>query len=565
MSKPTQKTHSLYEKIAFLYPDASDAVYNKLKSILDDYAQRLAAKKGSRTVRTYSEKDAVLIAYADHVSEPGQKSLRTMHAFLRAYMKGRINRVHFLPFYPYSSDDGFAVIDYKKVKPAFGDWSDIDAIHQDFLLMFDFVANHVSASHPWFTAFLKGDEVYSRYFLVYDSAPDASKVYRPRTNPLFTKFTTNHGQKYVWTTFSPDQIDLNVNNPEVLLALVDTLLFYIEHGADTIRFDAVGYLWKDIHTESAHLPQTHMIIKLLRQIISELAPDVWFVVQANTRQEINVTYFGDGSDETHLIYNYSLPSLLLYTFIHEDTTKWTNWAQGLEYPPGHSATYLNITATHDGISLQPLKGILRDSEVDKMIAHVSKSGAKVNYRSTPDGGQEPYEINATYRSAIGSAEAFLASQAVQLAMRGVPGIYFNSIMGNENWLEGAEKLQNNRAINREKFAYAALESELHDTSDSKHAIYNGYMHLLDARKSEKLFSPAADQEVLMIDAKVIAIKRTQDGESLLAITNVSPHQVKLHGIAEILGKNRPVNILDGSQVDISQQVVLPPYKAMWLR
>lgn len=565
MSTLPQKTHSLYEKIAFLYPDAAEMVYGELASILDDYAQRLAVKKESKAAHTYSEKDAVLIAYADHVATSGQKTLQTMHAFLQNYVQGHINRVHFLPFYPYSSDDGFAVIDYKQVKPEFGDWSDIAAIRQDFLLMFDFVANHVSASSPWFTAFLNGSELYSRYFLAYDTAPDASKVYRPRINPLFTKFETKYGPKYVWTTFSPDQIDLNVNNPEVLLVLVDTLLFYIEHGADMIRFDAVGYLWKDIHTESAHLPETHMIIKLLRQIITELAPDVWFVVQANTRQEINAAYFGNGSDETHLIYNYSLPSLLLYTFTLQDTTKWTEWAQTLKYPPGNAATYLNITATHDGISLQPLKGILQASEVDEMIAHVSKSGAKVNYRSTPDGGQEPYEINATYRSAIGNLEGFIASQAVQLAMKGIPGIYFNSIMGNENWLEGVEKLQNNRAINRQKFTYAELEGELSDTSSSKYQTHAAYMHMLDVRQSEKLFSPSADQEVLMLDAKVIAIKRTQHGESLLAITNVSSQPVSIPGVAAILGKDSLVNLLDGAQVNASQPIILPAYATMWVR
>lgn len=565
MSRSTQNTASLHEKIAFLYPDKTDTVMGKLKSILDNYRGRLAARKHTDAVHAYSEKDSVLIAYTDHVGRPGQKSLRTMHTFLQTYVKGHINRVHFLPFYPYSSDDGFAVIDYKQVKPEFGNWDDIARIHEDFLLMFDFVANHVSASSRWFTAFLSGDEIYRDYFLAYDAAPDASKVYRPRTSPLFTKFDTSKGQKYVWTTFSTDQIDLNVNNPEVLLALVDTLLFYIEHGADMIRFDAVGYLWKDINTESAHLPETHMVIKLLRQIIDELAPDVRFIIQANTRQEINVSYFGNGSDETHLIYNYSLPSLLLYSFIHQDTTKWTSWAQELEYPQNNSATYLNITATHDGISLQPLKGILEASEIDEMIAHVSKSGAKVNYRSTTDGSEEPYEINATYQSAIGSQEAFIASQAVQLAMRGVPGIYFNSIMGNENWLEGVKTLSNNRAINRQKFNLIELESKLNDPANSKRIVYDEYMHLLDVRKREKCFSPAASQEVLPLNAKVIAIKRTSGGESLLALTNVSPGDVTLHEIAAILSKDRAVNILDSSLIDISKGVVLPAYRTMWLR
>ena len=159
-----------------------------------------------------------------------------------------VDDIHLLPFYPYSSDDGFSVIDYKQVNPALGTWDDVARVGQNFHLMFDGVINHISAQSAWFKAFLQDDPKYRDYFIVVEGEPDLSQVVRPRTLPLLTEFTTPSGAKKVWTTFSADQIDLNYANPEVLLDIIDVLLFYVAHGAELIRLDAIAYLWKEIGT-----------------------------------------------------------------------------------------------------------------------------------------------------------------------------------------------------------------------------------------------------------------------------------------------------------------------------
>jgi glucosylglycerate phosphorylase len=556
---------NLYEKIAFLYPEDTDRVYETLQMVFNKYRLPLSSvAKPQPNGSSYSERDAILIAYADHVQSPNEPTLQTAQAFFKAYVQEIFSTVHFLPFYPYSSDDGFAVVDYYKVEPSFGSWDDVAQIGRDFTLMFDFVANHVSQSSVWFQQFLAGDPQYQHYFLSYKDSIDSSAVYRPRTTPLLSQFETKQGPRYVWTTFSNDQIDLNYNHPDVFLALADVLLFYIANGASTIRFDAVGYLWKDPLTASAHLPQTHMLIKLFRQIIDEVAPHVRLLVQANTRQDINTMYFGNGTDETHLVYNFALPSLLLHTFVAKDTKKLAAWLDELPYP-ADAVTYVNITATHDGIGLQPLKGILSNEEVTALVDHVVRQGAKVNYRTVSGVVREPYEINATYRSAIGSVEAFIASQAIQLALRGIPAVYFASLFGEENWLEGVEKLKNNRAINRKKFRYSELQADITDSDSSRHMVYAAYHRLLTVRRAEPLFSPVAQQQVVFLDARVCAIVRSHQDATLLALTNVTADTVALHNLDHVLGRSAAVDILTDRQTQLTNIIVMQPYETLWLK
>ncbi|HZE87671.1 MAG TPA: alpha-amylase family glycosyl hydrolase [Methylomirabilota bacterium] len=551
------------EKIIFLYPQSSTQVYQKLQKILQAFGSSLKASNGKAKRATFTEKDAVLITYADHVSEKGQKTLQTMRKFLDTFAKDLFNKIHFLPFYPYSSDDGFSVIDYYTIKDEFGTWQDIETIHKDFLLMFDFVANHVSSQSEWFEKFLQGDDHYANYFVAYDEPIDTSLVYRPRTTPLLTHYKTKQGEKYIWTTFSEDQIDLQWNNPEVFLELTKILLFYITQGADTVRLDAVNYLWKDPKTSSVNLPQTHMLVKIFRQILEEYAPHVWLIPESNTRQTINASYFGNGQDEAHLIYNFTLAPLLLYSFIEEDSTKLSSWVSSLVYPK--HATFFNVTATHDGIGLQPVKDILTEEEIQKLIAYVVSNGCKISYHTVSGGTKEPYEINGVYKSVLGNDEKFLASQAIQLALRGVPGIYLNSFIGEENWEEGVTLHNANRAINRRKFAYQILKTELTDSLSAKYKIYAAYQHLLTLRQNEPLFSPHVHQEVVLIDPHIFALKRIKGNTSLLALTNMSHRVLPLHNLSHIMQKSIGTDILTQRLVDLTRVFMLQPYQTLWLK
>ena len=231
----------------FLYgKEDAGGVSEKISSLLESFQQNFSPK--TSPIKNLTQKDVFLITYADQVTQTGRPPLTTLTEFCKTYLAGTISAVHILPFYPSSSDDGFSVVDYRVVDAAFGTWEDIAALGTDFKLMFDAVINHVSASSAWFRGFLADDPRFREYFILVDPHADLSGVVRPRILPLLTKFVTPSGEKSVWTTFSTDQIDLNYRNPVVLLEILDTLLFYVKHGAQFIRLDAIAYLWKEIGT-----------------------------------------------------------------------------------------------------------------------------------------------------------------------------------------------------------------------------------------------------------------------------------------------------------------------------
>jgi len=630
---------SLQQKIAFLYPKRAEEVYQRLRQILKDFinTSEVLPKYGQGSVLSlqssftsevkehsaFSEKEVVLICYPDHVGNfnnhldhgRGQVgTLKVLHRFLKKYARGLVNRIHLLPFYPYSSDEGFSVIDYYQVKKEFGDWEDVKKIGEDFGLMFDFVLNHVSSKSQWFQRFLAGESKFADYFIAFDKKVDTSLVYRPRTNSLLTSFsikknllvnvvsyqrsqktedrnqkTEDGGQisdnkssdlsdlrlsssevseyftKHLWTTFSPDQIDLNFQNPEVLLEMIKVFLFYIRQGASAVRLDAVRYLWKELGTSCVDLPQTHAIVKLLRQILQELDLGVWLTGEVKGSQDTAFSYLGNGRDETHLIYNFQLPVLLLSAFFKSESTELTKWARDLKTPSSET-TFFNVTATHDGIGLTPLAGFMSPEEIAKLVDYALESKGLVNYHSVGE-KLKPYELNIVYLNALGGVKPFLASQAIQLSLQGVPGIYFNSLIGGENWLEGVKKLGDKRAINREKFDYQKLVDELENKQSTKHQVYSAYRKLLLARINEPLFSPLSGQEIINLHPKIFAVLRLNGQERLLSLTNVSSQNVEIatETMAKILEKNQVRDLISGQEINLKDKnfLLINPYQSFW--
>ena len=260
-----------YQHFLFIYgSDRAADLAERLAERLADYRARLDEPPVPSLERV-SEKDAILITYGDMVQAEGERPLQTLADLLEVHVAGLVSSVHFLPCFPYSSDDGFSVIDYYQVDPQLGDWEDIARFRTHFRLMFDDVANHISAHSEWFARFKEDDPAYRHFFTVVKPDTDLSAVFRPRTLPLLTAVSTKAGQKYVWTTFSADQIDLNYAEPDVLFAMLDVLLFYVAQGAEFIRLDAIAYIWKEIGTSCIHLPQAHEIIKLMRSVLDEVA------------------------------------------------------------------------------------------------------------------------------------------------------------------------------------------------------------------------------------------------------------------------------------------------------
>lgn len=551
---------AMIELLKELYGNQANMIFEKIRKLMNQY------KSKSEKKDWVDQKDVILITYGDSIKEKGYHPLSTLDKFLTQYVKDTITNVHLLPFYPYSSDDGFSVIDYKKVNPNLGDWADIDKLGNKYNLMFDAVINHISSESSWFQSYLKGKEKYKQYFIDVDPELDYSSVVRPRALPLYTKFDTEYGEKYVWTTFSKDQIDLNYKNPEVLLDILDVLLFYTSKGARWIRMDAVGFLWKEVGTTCIHLKQTHLLVKLFRMVLDEVSPGTIIITETNVPHKENISYFGNGYDEAQLVYQFPLPPLTLFSFITQDTSKLLKWLSSIESNKDNT-TYFNFLASHDGIGLRPVEGILSRKEVEMMVERTFTNGGKVSYRYTSDGKKSPYELNINYMEAMKDfnenedslVKKFIASQAVLLSLAGVPGIYIHSLLGSKNWNEGVEKYGENRKINREKLNYDSLLNELSDAENITNKVFSRYLQLLQIRINEPAFSPSADQKVLFLDRRIFSIKRRNEIEdsTIIVLINVSSEQVDLP-----LNKSG-INIIDSRKM---QGVVkIEPYEVIWLK
>jgi len=516
----------------------------------------------------FSQEDVVLITYGDSLLKEGEVPLVTLHNFASNYIKNAISTIHFLPFFPYSSDDGFSVMDFLAINPELGSWEDVVSIGDDFQLMFDYVVNHFSSKGEWFQNYLAGTESFTDFAMEVDPATDLSQVIRPRSLPLLSEYKKQDGSTvHLWTTFSADQIDFNFKSLDVLEKMIEVLLFYVEKGATILRLDAIAYLWKEIDTTCIHLNQTHDMVKLFRAILDLVAADVIILTETNVPHEENISYFGDGRDEAQMVYNFTLPPLLFYSFLKEDTTVLSQWATGLELE-SESNTFFNFTASHDGIGVRPLEGILQPEEIDKLIEVVKDNGGQVSYKRNPDGSDSPYELNITYVDAILAeaestrAEKFLASQAIQYVLPGVPATYIHSLLGSRNWLEGVKQTGRARTINRAKLDVEAVESELNDPSSFRAKVFFPYINVINIRKKQEAFHPNAAFEILGLDSRVFAIKRSSQNQRIYALTNVSSEEVPVF-LSDCGAPRRMTDLITGDEVNTAS-FTLRPYQYMWL-
>lgn len=565
----TDQIDRIREKLAQLYGhDRADGLTQRVLDLIGEMTT------APRHPAPLTERDVVLITYGDMVKRRQEQPLGTLQRFLEATAKPQINTVHILPFYPYTSDDGFSVVDYFAVDPALGTWDDVKAFKIVFRMMFDAVFNHISASSAWFQGFLRSEAPYDDYFVTVDPAADLSKVRRPRALPLLTKFQTATGEKYVWTTFSADQIDINAANPEVLLELLRALLFYVQQGADLIRLDAIAFLWKAIGTDCIHLPETHLVVQLMRDVLDIAAPDVLLITETNVPHHENISYFGDGTNEAQMVYQFSLPPLLVHTFRTGDVSRLAAWAKTIERI-SRRTTFFNFCASHDGIGITPARGLLSDDEIDAMLTMIEAHGGRISIKANSDGTHSPYEMNITYFDAITdptvtmhdpatAVNRFLCSQAVMLALVGVPGIYFHSLYGSRNWDDGVTALGHNRAINREKFDVDALLGELNRPETIRSNVYHGYKRLLDARINEPAFHPMGGQRVLDCGTGVFGIERTSpDGaHRVVALHNVTGETAHVSLAQNTDSTSHDLLGGDGATGDT---VTLPPYGVVWLK
>lgn len=522
-------------------------------------------KQLSRRTVLYDERDVLLITYGDSLQDRETRPLQTLHAFAAARLRELFSGIHILPFYPYSSDDGFAVIDFYQVNPSLGTWEDIAALGEHFDLMFDAVFNHMSAKSQWFQQFLADAPEYQGLFRTELPETDLSMVVRPRVSPLLTPFTKADGSTvYVWTTFSADQVDFDAATPATLLRLLDVLLFYVEKGASFIRLDAIAFFWKTVGTNCLHLPQTHAVIQLMRAVLDEVAPHVVLITETNVPHLENISYWGDGYHEAQLVYNFTLPPLLFYSMVIGSTRKLRDWVNTLK-TPSERTTFFNFTASHDGIGVRGIEGILTHEERQVLLEETERKGGRVSYRRQSDGSQVPYELNITYVDAVTRPEdtldqqaaAFLVSQGIMLALAGVPAVYIHSLLGSRNDYVGMTQTGHNRTINRAKLDVNALEAALQDENTLRQKIFVGYARLLKVRRSLAAFHPNALQQA--VDAgndAVLVLVRGEGRERVQAVFNLTPRSqtlsMPLHGRDALTG-----NCFHGEKL-------LTPYQMLWL-
>ncbi|WP_411703691.1 sugar phosphorylase [Edaphovirga cremea] len=509
-----------------------------------------------------------LITYGDSIQHKDQKPLATLNQFARKHLRHIISDIHILPMFPYSSDDGFSVIDYRRVDEHLGGWSDLQQLSEQFSLMFDCVINHISRSSDWMQGYLQDEPYYKDYFIEANPELDYSRVVRPRALPLLSPFIKADGsQIYLWTTFSEDQVDINFKNPQVLLESIDVLLQYAASGGQSIRLDAIGYIWKEPGTACIHLPQTHNIIKVWRTLLDYILPGTRLITETNVPYDENISYFGHG-DEAHMVYQFPLPPLTLHAFLRQDTRVLTQWAKGLSaearYP---HTTYFNFLASHDGIGLRPTETFLDDSDRLFMAQEVIRKQGRVSYKDNGDGTHSPYELNINYLSAITEPEdkneqkanKFIAAQSVLLSIVGVPAIYYHSLLGSENDLEGMHQSGINRRINRQKLTLQELEFELASHNSLRALVFNGLSDLIAIRRAHSAFSPQSGQRVLELGHSLFALERydPQQEDRISCVVNISdrrqPLTLELPGEDLISGKS-----FNGS-------MTLQPWQVVWIK
>ena len=533
----------------------------------------------------FTEEDVILITYGDLIREEGASPLTTLSKFCGLYLKQTINTLHILPFFPYSSDRGFAIEDFEAVDPELGTWADIEDLETRYKLMFDGVINHVSSKCRWFQRFLDGTPHYKDFFISYDSFDDLtseerSAIFRPRTTDILTKFHTIDGEKHVWSTFSKDQIDLNYKNPEVLVRVIEILLLYARKGADIIRLDAITFLWASPGTSCANLEETHMIVKVFRDILDLVAPHVSIITETNIPHEDNISYFGNGSDEAHMVYNFALPPLVLHTFYTKDTTRLNEWAENLK-PPSETTSFFNFLDSHDGVGLMAVKDLLSHDEIKFVIQRAREHGGYVSYKTDKDGLDVPYEINITWFNALCredgtvktdlQVEKFIASRAMALALQGVPGIYLHSFFGTHNDIDAVSCPVSKREINRKALDYNILTKAIEDPDTLISKIIRKLNTLISLRTKQSAFHPNGAQKILKVRPEIFALLRTSPNEDqhILSLINITDDEI------QIAIPLREVQVLKQEWYDLISQdkhtfkdenisLTLKPYDIVWL-
>ncbi len=541
---------------------------DQIKKIIKQFNGKNKKKK-----KDVNEKTSLLICYGDSIFAQNQKhSLKVFKNFFHKKLSKYFNSVHFLPFYPSSSDSGFAVKDHYKIDSKLGTWTDIKNFSKKIDIMADIVINHSSARGLWFKNFLKKKRPGKDYFLTVNSKFNTSKVVRPRDHKLLKRINFFKQIDYLWRTFSPDQLDLNFKNPTVLLRFIKIMINLIDNGVTIFRLDAIAYLWKESGTKCINLKKTHDVVKLLRIISSQLNKQSVLVTETNLPERENLSYFGK-NDEANWIYNFSLSPLLLHTFLFENSFYLNKWSKKLPESK-YGNCYLNFLASHDGIGIRPTEGILNNKDLKDFLSRLKKNGSKFSYRTIQNKSKKVYEANITVFNALKksnndpegkfSFERYVAAHAIMFSFEGIPALYLNSLFGKSNDEAKYIITGNNRDINRYKWNYNNIMGKLNDNKSKQSVFYKNLGNLLNIRRKQKAFHPNAKRFNFDLGSKMFAFKRVSidKKQSIICITNVTSKNQDLKLNKKLIQCKDLIN--PKIKLKNKNYLIMKPFQTLWL-
>jgi len=569
--------NKLMQQLNFIYNEVelstnTDLLSDQLISLMriDESCQSPAPHQNN-----WTQKDVIMITYGDSIVKVDEKPLVTLEHFMNQYLEKSVNSVHILPFFPYSSDDGFSVIDYSSVNESLGGWNEIQQIASNRRLMSDLVINHCSSRSAWFENFIKGEGPGHDFFFTASPDDDLSDVVRPRTSDLLRETETGKGKQYAWCTFSHDQVDFDFRNPEVLKSFVSIIRLYLDMGVKIFRFDAVAFLWKKLNSSSINLPETHEVVRLLRTLIEHAQSDAIIITETNIPNSQNLTYLGN-ANEAHAIYNFSLPPLLINTLVTGDCLYLKRWLMSMP-PSQNGTTYFNFIASHDGIGLRPAEGLLNDYELTTLVETMQTFGGKVSWRNTELGQQKAYEINiALYDALQGTTrgkdelglQRFVCAHAIMFALEGIPGVYIHSLLGTQNDYEKVANTQQSRSINRHRWDYEILQKNLGNAKNHHAIVLASLKELLELRIKQPAFHPNATQFTLHLGLQLFGFwRQSQDRQqSIFCISNITDHDMELFiNDLNLVMTDNWFELIEGVELEMHQEtIVMKPYQTLWL-
>ena len=568
IQKDQKKIISILKKIyrQILTKQNIDLLKNEVVQLIEGFNKKNRVNKIN-----ISEKTSLVISYGDNIYSSQSSSMKIFQKFFQKNLEKLFDTIHFLPFYPSSSDSGFAVKDHYQIDKKIGNWSDLKKISKSKKIMADVVINHASARGLWFKNFLKRKKPGKDYFLTVNSKFNTSKVVRPRDHKLLKKIKIFEKNDYLWRTFSPDQIDLNFKNPSVLLRFIKIIIYLINNGVTIFRLDAIAYLWKQNGTKCINLSQTHEIIKLLRVVTSLLNVQTLIITETNLPEKENLSYFGK-NNEANWVYNFSLPPLLIHAFLFENSLYLNQWSRKLPSTK-HGNCYLNFIASHDGIGIRPTEGILNEKTLSSFLKRLKKNGSKFSYRKVQNKSKKVYEANITVFDALRKSdfdpkglfflERYVSAHAIMISFEGIPAVYFNSLFGKSNDEAKYIITGNNRDVNRYKWNFNNITTKLRDKKSKQSIFYRNIGALLEIKRKQKAFHPNASRFNINLGSKIFCFKRISKDkkQSIICMTNLSskiqtPNFKKIGNYRDLLNSN--LKFREGNSL------ILKPFQTVWL-